>query len=296
MIRTASLHTRRPAAATAALALLTAIAVVLAPVAPTHAQSPRDDARKHFQRGQSLYQAAHYREAIAAFAEASALAPSPILEFNIGLCHDRLGERAEAVRRYRAYLEQVPDAANRAAVERKVAELERALVAEAEAASAEQAAAAAEAEAARRAAEAAAPPPPEVAAELPTPSPSAPAPAAPTGDPELDRVAAVDVQAVRERYRGGAYPPAVAAAPAAGSEPGPAAAAPRGGAGEPTASAPPPPVRARRDAPVYKQWWFWVFVGVGAILLIDIASNDSSSTDNAVRGLESPAGPPLFRF
>ena len=267
----------------AAVALLAAAALLAAPVAVRPALA--DDAgvaqaRQHFQRGKQLFDAGDYRAAIAEFAAADRAAPSPMLEFNIALCHERLGERAEAVRRYRLYLERVPNATNRASVEAKIRTLEAEIAAEA------------------RPAPGPAPgpvgpgpmpeqPPAEAAPEPPAPGPAEAAPA-PTGDEELDRVAAIDIGRVRAERQGAIGAPAPGAPPAQGE-----------GAGAP----PPAEPAARASKPLYKQWWFWVVAGVGAIILIDIATSDSSESD--ARGLmlpeqrgpgAQPGGAVLLRF
>lgn len=86
----------------------------------------RDDARAHYLAGEKLYASGDFRAAIAEFAKADALAPSPILEFNIALCYEKLGDDAEALRRYRLYLREMPNAPNRAGVEAKIRALEAA--------------------------------------------------------------------------------------------------------------------------------------------------------------------------
>lgn len=225
------------------------------PAPPAAAAGATDRARQHYARGKELFAAGEYRQAIGEFAAADKLAPSPLLEFNIALCHERLLERGEAIRRYRLYLSRVPDAKNRADVEQRIARLEEAMKAEAEARSA----------------------PPAAGAVVPgAPVPGAPPPAPgarPTGDPDLDRVARIDIGRLRATRRAGA-PPRPAAAPAASPSPAPASAPDRG---EP-----------KKERPVYKRWWFWVAVGVGAIVLINVATADSDSPDN--RALLLPMG------
>ncbi|HUS63086.1 MAG TPA: hypothetical protein VMZ28_01040 [Kofleriaceae bacterium] len=246
----------------AAITIVTAVAFLLAPLAIGVAfADPTDQARQHFKKGRELYDAGDYRGAIAEFAAADQTAPSPLLEYNIALCHERLGEKAEAARRYRAYLDRTPDAQNRAAVEEKIRKLE-----------------------------AAAPPatgdlpplPPDDPPAGPDPAdppsgepPTAAGPVAPSGDPELDRVAGIDVGRVHAERRGGAPtgPP-----PAAGMTAGGSASASAGG---PPPAAPAPEQPKSESKPIYKQWWFWVVAGVSAIILIDIATSgdDGSSSD-----------------
>jgi tetratricopeptide (TPR) repeat protein len=263
---------RRAAALVAAAMLLTPLATGSAraqPPAPPSAQPPAtppaasgttDRARQHYARGKELFAAAEYRQAIGEFAAADKLAPSPLLEFNIALCHERLLERGEAIRRYRLYLSRVPDAKNRADVEQRIARLEEAMKAEADARSA----------------------PPAAGAVVPgAPVPGAPPTspgATPTGDPDLDRVARIDIGRLRAERRAGAparpAPPRTAAAPAPSPSPAPASAPDRG---EP-----------KKERPIYKRWWFWVVAGVSAIVIINIATADSDSSDS--RALLLPMG------
>ena len=270
-----------------AVALLAAAALLAAPVAVRPALAGDDagiaQARQHFQRGKQLFDAGDYRAAMAEFAAADRAAPSPMLEFNIALCHERLGERAEAVRRYRLYLDRVPNATNRASVEAKIRTLEAEIAAEAR----------------PEPGAGAVGPGPVAPGPTPEQPPAGPAPeppaadagaaAEPTGDEELDRVAAIDIGRVRAERQG------AVGAPAAGAPP----AQPHGaGAGAPPAEPTP-----RASKPLYKQWWFWVVAGVGALIIIDIATSDSTESD--ARGLmlpeqrdlgAQPGGAVLLRF
>jgi tetratricopeptide (TPR) repeat protein len=256
----------------AATALLAALAILVAPLAIGTARADDTaEARQHYQKGKQLFDAGDFRGAMAEFATADRMAPSPLLEFNIALCHERLGEKAEAVRRYRNYLDRVPDAQNRAQVEAKIAALE-----------------------ADAKAEAGAPPaaPPPTTVPNPPPAEGAepgPAPApAPTGDPELDRVNRIDIGKVRAQRESAGEQAGAAAAPAAE-----ASAAPRD-EGE-----------KKESKPVYKRWWFWVVAGVSALILIDIATAGSDDSDTAAsrfmpspgaRGVDTASGPVLLRF
>ena len=263
-----------------ATALLAALAILAAPIAVRSARADGTaDARQHYQKGKQLFDAGDYRGAMAEFATADRLAPSPLLEFNIALCHERLGEKSEAVRRYRLYLDRVPDAPNRPQVEEKIRALESEIKAEAAPPPAE------------------GPPPPATGPAEAAPPPAGAAPG-PTGDPDLDRVNRIDIGKVRaERERatdGGGGGEATAAAGATAE-------------GEASASAPP----ARDDGdkkqskPIYKQWWFWVVAGVSALILIDIATSGGDDDDSAAsrfmpspgaRGTDGTGGAVLWRF
>ncbi len=88
-------------------------------VAPVAAQtSPAEaEARSVFDAGQVAFTAGHYADALEYFKRSYALSRRPALLFNIGLCHDRLREDAEAIEAYSGYLAEVPRAANRAEVD-----------------------------------------------------------------------------------------------------------------------------------------------------------------------------------
>jgi hypothetical protein len=267
-----------------AITIVTAVAFLLAPLALRSAQAdPTDEGRQHFTRGRQLYDAGDYRGAIAEFAAADQVAPSAMLEYNIALCHERLGEKAEAVRRYRAYLDRVPDATNRASVEEKVHKLEAEIEAQKPAPSGP--------------VEPYPPEAPEGDAVPPPPPPVAGGPA-PTGDPELDRVAGIDVGRVHAERNGGQPPGPAMGMSAQGSA----------SAGGPPPAGPPPeqPAPQEKSKPIYKQWWFWVVAGVSAIILIDIATSDSDGSNGGNllfpapgagdRGSAPSSGPVLLRF
>jgi hypothetical protein len=87
-------------------------------------------AKMHFEAGKAAFNAQDYAAAIREFKAAEALRPSPLLSYNIGLANEKLGRRRVAVKYYRRYLEQLPNAPNRPDVERSIAALERQIVAE----------------------------------------------------------------------------------------------------------------------------------------------------------------------
>jgi hypothetical protein len=353
---------RRSPAAAAGLVLVLAVAALVAPTlgGPGDAWAQGDTrikAREHYAAGRALYDNGEYEGAIREFAAADALAPSGVNDFNIALCHERLGAAALAVQFYRSYLSRVPDAANKGEVQASIGRLEKVAAeqkkaeaaakkkadadakkaaaeaakaeklaaaaakkqAEADAAKAKQAEAeakklgdadakklaeveatkqaeadlarAAADEAARKAAEAEAAKRP--AEPAPAQAPVA-APAPSTGDPDLDRAAAVDVGAIRTQRRGPATAaPQAPGYPAATAEPtGPATAAPT------AAAAPIAPERAPAPKPVYKKWWFWAVVGVSAVVVISMLDDNDSSGDDALRAPAAApvSGVPLFRF
>jgi hypothetical protein len=288
---------RRLTAAVACLALLVAPWAIR----PARADDTIARARARYSRGEQLFDAGNYRGAITEFSAAEKLAPSPINGFNIALCHERLGEVDQALAGYRAYLRALPDASNRAAVEARIQALEARRDAQ-PAATAKtgpaneraretspkappRASGDDDAAAATRpddAAEAAPEPPaadsPDDGADAASAAPAEPATAR---DPELQRVASIDVGSVRDQRRRLGF---VAGAPAAGGE-----------------ATPPAPADAadteEASSPVYKEWWFWAVMGVSAIIFIDILTpEDQGGSDVAPTRPGARSGPVLLRF
>ncbi len=70
----------------------------------------------------------HFAESAALFEKAYQLDPAPVLLFNMGQCHRRLGNNDRALFFYRRYLEQAPaQAPERHEVEQRIADLERSI-------------------------------------------------------------------------------------------------------------------------------------------------------------------------
>ena len=106
-----------------------------APAAAPSAAPANDDAtmaqaKQHFETGRNAYNAGDYVTAIHEFKQAEQLRPSPILDYNIGLANEKLGKRRVAVKYYKRYHEEQPNAANKAEVEGKVSALEAAIASE----------------------------------------------------------------------------------------------------------------------------------------------------------------------
>ncbi len=105
---------------------------------PAGGEDPsREAAKSAVQRGQRAFQAGDYAAAIVAFDEANRLRPTPKLDYNLGICHQRLhasaraagdhdGERLHAnaaIDAYNRYLRARPTAEDRPAVEALVRDL-----------------------------------------------------------------------------------------------------------------------------------------------------------------------------
>ena len=81
-------------------------------------------ARKHFQRGEKLFNLGKFDDALGEYEAAYERKPLPGFLYNIAQCHRNLGNYKQAVFGYRNYLRQVPDAGNRDAVLDLIDELE----------------------------------------------------------------------------------------------------------------------------------------------------------------------------
>jgi len=98
------------------------LCVLLAAPAPARA-APRDDARVAAQEALKLYNLGRFAAAAAAYTRAYELLPDPRLLFNIAQAHRQAGNHVRAIHFYRAYLRELPRAANRAEVEQRIHDL-----------------------------------------------------------------------------------------------------------------------------------------------------------------------------
>lgn len=90
--------------------------------------SPSDEAvvraREAYAGAVKAYEQRRYKDAIDWFIRADQLSPNPAFSFNIGIAYEDMGDAALALRYYRAYVRQVPDAADRDDVDRRIERLE----------------------------------------------------------------------------------------------------------------------------------------------------------------------------
>lgn len=113
-----------------ALCLSLATAVATLPARPARADEDAEDAaakksaRKHFKKGEKLFALSRFEEALAEYQAAFEAYPAPEFLFNIGQCHRNLGAYDKAIFSFKKYLRLQPDAENREAVEKLIAELE----------------------------------------------------------------------------------------------------------------------------------------------------------------------------
>jgi tetratricopeptide (TPR) repeat protein len=243
-----------------------------------HAPAEGDrEAKELFLRGKQHYAAGRFEEAISAFKGAGRIRPSPLLDYNIGRCHEKLKQFAEAIASYKRYLAAAKDAPNRDEVLRWISALKE------------------QKKASKR------PRDPyedleRTPASAPASRPAVPAAGAIAGGTAVSKPAA---------------PTAATRAPARAKEPVHEAADPRSwseGQGAPatpaakgTASAapnqpkrpaaPPPltPPRPKDEGPFYKQWWFWVACVGGAVIggfVIAVAASSKNQTAYRTGGLQ----------
>jgi tetratricopeptide (TPR) repeat protein len=98
-----------------------AAAPASAPAEPT--QQQRDTAREAYGRGQALFAQGNYAEAKAAFDQAYAAVPNPVVLLSTAECQVRLNQLDDAYVTLQKYLSDRPGAPDRADVEQKAAEL-----------------------------------------------------------------------------------------------------------------------------------------------------------------------------
>ncbi len=111
-------------------ALSIAVIAATLPVRPARAAEDADDAiaqksaRRHFKKGEKLYALGRFAEALVEYQAAFEAYPAPEFLFDIGQCHRNLKHYDEAIFSFKKYLRLMPDADNREATEKLIAELE----------------------------------------------------------------------------------------------------------------------------------------------------------------------------
>ena len=112
-------------------AALTLSVVLLASAGVARAGDPNaEKARAHFQQGDTYFKLEKYANALQEFEQAYLAKQDPSFLYNIAQCHRLMGNRVEAVRFYKRYLNDAPNAANRPVAEKHIRDLESALGAE----------------------------------------------------------------------------------------------------------------------------------------------------------------------
>jgi tetratricopeptide (TPR) repeat protein len=113
----------RPAVMVFLVLVMAATAVAAEPAIP----GDRAKARELYRRATQHYNLAEYQQALEAFKEGYRNFEDPIFLFNIGQCERQLDHKVEAVRFYRAYLRNKPDAPNRNEVNALITRLDSAI-------------------------------------------------------------------------------------------------------------------------------------------------------------------------
>jgi tetratricopeptide (TPR) repeat protein len=115
-----------------ALALLLALFVSSQARAQLHpgSGSPDELARRHHDRGTSLYNLGQFEEAISEYRRGYEQKADPVFLYNIAQAYRQLGAPDKALFFYRRYLSTAPEAANRRQVEGLVADLDKLVAAE----------------------------------------------------------------------------------------------------------------------------------------------------------------------
>ena len=112
-------------------AALVLVVVLLAGGGVARAADPiAEKARAHFQQGDTYFKLEKYANALQEFEQAYLAKQDPSFLYNIAQCHRLMGNRAEAIRFYKRYLNDAPAAANRPVAEKHIRDLESALGAE----------------------------------------------------------------------------------------------------------------------------------------------------------------------
>lgn len=93
------------------IVLLLAPAVAFAgPDKDKPAPGEQKEADKHFKAGVALFKESKYAEALAEFERAYEIAPHPLVLYNIATCHRELSHYGEAVKFYRRFIKEGPQA------------------------------------------------------------------------------------------------------------------------------------------------------------------------------------------
>ena len=104
---------------------LLAVCFLLLTFARAHAEDPSERAAKrHYERGQKLFNLQKFDEALDQFQKAFDAKPFPGFLYNIGQCHRNLGDYDAAIFSFKRYLKLEPEADNREQVEELIEELE----------------------------------------------------------------------------------------------------------------------------------------------------------------------------
>lgn len=114
------------------IALLLSLSLVGAPqlsMAQTRSfdelsETEKQDLSNLINSGKKAYNEGEFEKSLDFFGRAYGLYPHPDILYRMGLCYERLGEDAPAVRYYRQFLKEVPDAPERPRIEKTIEVIE----------------------------------------------------------------------------------------------------------------------------------------------------------------------------
>ena len=112
-------------------AAVTLLVLMIAASGVARAGDPKaEQARAHFQQGDTYFKLDKYAPALQEFEQAYLAKQDPSFLYNIAQCHRLMGDRVEAIRFYKRYINDAPAAPNRPVAEKHVHDLEAAIEAE----------------------------------------------------------------------------------------------------------------------------------------------------------------------
>lgn len=213
------------------IVLVVSLSCVMATVGAEARPSRRARARakRHYKRGKAAFDGGRFREALREYQRAYAVLPLPGLLFNIGQSHRNLGHYEQAIAAFRLYLRKSPEASNRPAVERLIAELKKKLE--------------------------------QRAGTAPPASSGQQTGAAGSGSSSVENGG--DKPHTTDEGAGGVDQPDERFQQADSVEP---TESDRLGLAVNRRRTPPPQVE--RETPLYKRWWFWTLVAAGAAAVV----------------------------
>ena len=115
----------RVVAWTLSLSIAALAQLAVEPEAPAQSAADVKRAQSLFTESEKRYREGRFQDAVDLLNEAYRLDPSPVLLYNIARAYESLGDSGHAIDAYRKYLESDPKAADRGAIEQRLATLER---------------------------------------------------------------------------------------------------------------------------------------------------------------------------
>jgi tetratricopeptide (TPR) repeat protein len=100
------------------------VGILITTLVPQASAKDRKLASEQYRIGLQHFSLGEFEEALRLFKESYRNSDDPILLFNIGQCHRQLNQKGDALRSYRVFLSQVPNAPNRDEVKQLIVTLE----------------------------------------------------------------------------------------------------------------------------------------------------------------------------